>query len=96
VQATPIGQKNNPGNILDDFKWNDSDFAADLVYNPLETVFLTDAISGGAKTMNGLGMLIEQAALSQTFWLTGEVKDVSPLVEDEYRSIRTYCEALLR
>lgn len=40
----------------------------DLVYNPLETPLLRAARSQGRKTLNGLGMLIHQAALSWTIW----------------------------
>jgi shikimate dehydrogenase len=40
----------------------------DLVYNPLETKLVTDARSFGLSAYNGLGMLIEQAALSFEIW----------------------------
>lgn len=36
----------------------------DLIYNPLQTRFLEIAAAAGARTMNGLGMLIHQAALT--------------------------------
>jgi shikimate dehydrogenase len=44
----------------------------DLVYNPLETRFLRDARKVGLKTRNGMGMLIEQAALSFQRWTGGD------------------------
>lgn len=40
----------------------------DLVYNPLETRFLREAKSLGAKTAGGLGMLVEQGALAFELW----------------------------
>lgn len=40
----------------------------DLVYNPPETKFMKDAKRAGLRTANGLGMLIEQAALSFEIW----------------------------
>jgi shikimate dehydrogenase len=40
----------------------------DLVYNPLETRFLREAKSLGAKTASGLGMLVEQGALAFELW----------------------------
>lgn len=43
----------------------------DVVFNPAETVFLTKAAKQGAKIVNGLGMLVRQAALNFTLW-TGE------------------------
>jgi shikimate dehydrogenase len=42
--------------------------ASDVVFNPPETPFLQDAASHGAKTINGLGMLVNQAALNFTLW----------------------------
>jgi len=43
----------------------------DLIYNPLETAFVRAARAGGLIASNGLGMLIEQAALSFEIW-TGQ------------------------
>jgi len=95
LQCTPIGQINNPGNLLSGFTWHETDFAIDLVYNPTKTDFLHEASQGGAKTMNGAGMLIEQAALSQIFWLTGLLPDSSPLSQSEYESLEYHLAQLL-
>ena len=43
----------------------------DLVYKPPETAFLRRARAAGLPVMNGLGMLVEQAALALEFW-TGQ------------------------
>lgn len=40
----------------------------DLVYNPAETTLLRAARAGGLRRTNGLGMLVEQAALSFEIW----------------------------
>ncbi len=40
----------------------------DLVYNPLETVFLSCARAAGAATIDGLGMLVHQGALAFEKW----------------------------
>jgi shikimate dehydrogenase len=40
----------------------------DLVYNPAETLLLQTARSQGIPSVNGLGMLVEQAALSFELW----------------------------
>lgn len=40
----------------------------DLVYNPQETLFVRNARSAGLPAANGLGMLIEQAALAFEIW----------------------------
>jgi shikimate dehydrogenase len=47
----------------------------DLVYHPLQTAWLYRAERVGARTIDGLGMLIHQAALQQQTWL-GERPDV--------------------
>jgi shikimate dehydrogenase len=48
----------------------------DLVYHPLRTPWLTAADQLGARTIDGLGMLIHQAALQQQRWL-GTLPDVT-------------------
>lgn len=40
----------------------------DLVYNPPETLLMKAAREQGLRAANGLGMLVEQAALSFTIW----------------------------
>jgi shikimate dehydrogenase len=41
---------------------------ADLVYHPLETPLLAAASAAGAATVDGLGMLVHQAALQVERW----------------------------
>lgn len=52
----------------------------DVVFNPVETVFLREAAKRGAKTVTGLGMLVQQAALNFTLW-TGEEAPVDVMEE---------------
>jgi shikimate dehydrogenase len=40
----------------------------DLVYNPIETLLLKSARSAGCRTLNGLKMLVAQAALQFRLW----------------------------
>lgn len=42
--------------------------AVDIIYNPGETRFLADARKAGAKTCNGLYMLVAQAVASEEIW----------------------------
>ena len=53
----------------------------DLVYHPIQTELLRNAQQRGAQTVDGLGMLVHQAALQQQIW-TGLMPDVS----DMYRA----------
>lgn len=41
---------------------------ADVIFNDPNTIFLQEAASRGAKTINGLGMLSSQAAMNFTLW----------------------------
>jgi shikimate dehydrogenase len=45
---------------------------ADLVYHPLDTALLRAAAAAGARTFDGLGMLVHQAALQQLRWVGAE------------------------
>ena len=47
----------------------------DAVYYPLETTLLRDAKLAGAKTVDGLWMLVHQGALQQLAWFN-EIGDV--------------------
>jgi shikimate dehydrogenase len=49
---------------------------ADLVYHPIRTAWLFRAEHAGARTVDGLGMLVHQAALQQRAWL-GRMPDVA-------------------
>lgn len=51
---------------------------ADIVYQPRRTALLRAASSRGAATVDGLGMLIHQAALQQQIWL-GRRPDVEAM-----------------
>lgn len=51
---------------------------ADVVYHPLETSLLRAASSAGARTLDGLGMLVHQAARQFTIW-TGEQAPVTAM-----------------
>ncbi len=47
---------------------NAGQIVADLVYHPLETTLLAAARACGAQAIDGLGMLVHQAALQQQLW----------------------------
>jgi shikimate dehydrogenase len=94
VQATPVGQRTNES-LLEHFAWSNGDIAVDLVYNPLRTRFLDNAANRGAEIVDGLGMLMEQAALSQYFLMTGKETDHSLLTHTEFPDIHASLSKLL-
>lgn len=53
---------------------------ADLVYNPVETGFLTAAAEKGCATLSGLGMLLYQGAIAFELW-TGQPAPVTAMQE---------------
>ncbi len=73
INTTPLGMAPN----VDASPWpNGSAFPKralvyDLIYNPSETTLIRAAKAAGLYTANGLGMLVEQAALSFERW-TGQ------------------------
>ena len=74
INATSVGMGNQETPV--DATRLHSDLAVlDAVYHPLETTLLRDAKRAGAKTVDGLGMLVHQGALQQLAWFK-EIGDV--------------------
>tara|TARA_B100000945_G_scaffold109886_1_gene87037 strand:- start:415 stop:1263 length:849 start_codon:yes stop_codon:yes gene_type:complete len=75
INATPIGMRGagNENQLpLPVEVMHKGQIVVDLIYHPLETEFLKNASRIGARTMNGIGMLIHQAALQYTLWTNKE------------------------
>ena len=60
---------------VDAVRLHSSLLVLDAVYHPLETTLLRDARQAGAKTVDGLWMLVHQGALQQLAWFK-EIGDV--------------------
>jgi shikimate dehydrogenase len=73
VNATPLGM-GTAELACDPTLLGPHQIVADLVYHPLETALLRAACDVGARTVDGLGMLIHQAVLQHELW-TGERPD---------------------
>jgi shikimate 5-dehydrogenase len=80
INTTPIGMTNhNEGeSIIPRAVWRNRKIAYDLIYNPPETRFLADARQQGCLTINGIEMLVAQAALQFELW-TGDKPPVELL-----------------
>lgn len=81
VNATNLGMGVDPAAAGDDDLPCDpallgpEQVVVDLVYHPLQTAWLAAAAELGARPIDGLGMLIHQAALQQQRWI-GTAADV--------------------
>jgi len=64
INATPIGMKETDPSLVDEKFFHKNLLVYDLIYNPAETKLLKIAKLKGARTSNGLGMLLYQGVLS--------------------------------
>jgi shikimate dehydrogenase len=71
VQASPVGMKPDDVCPVPAQAFRKGQMAFDLVYNLPQTCFTRTASAGGAKAVNGLGMLLHQGAEAFTIW-TGQ------------------------
>jgi len=83
VNTTPIGMKGNSADqmplkleIISKLPINTIIY--DVIYNPTKTLLLQKAKEFGLETINGLDMLINQAAKAQEIW-TGKMPDVNKM-----------------
>ncbi|KXF79247.1 shikimate dehydrogenase [Paramesorhizobium deserti] len=70
VNTTPLGMEGHgkDGLTLDLTRANPATIVTDIVYVPLETPFLRTARDAGLKSVDGLGMLLHQAAPGFERW----------------------------
>ena len=83
INTTPIGMKGNSADQMplsyETVKNLDKNTVIyDVIYNPAKTVLLKKAEEYGLETINGLDMLINQAAKAQEIW-TGKFPDVDKM-----------------
>ncbi len=78
VNATPVGMLGAPTSggahdwLVSPRLLHAGQVAADLVYAPRPTAWLVDAAAAGARTVDGLGMLVHQAAAQLVLWTGAE------------------------
>lgn len=83
INATPIGMKGNsadqiPLSLEVIQKLPKDTVIYDIIYNPTKTLLLQKAKDMGLETINGLDMLINQAAKALEIW-TGKMPDVDKM-----------------
>jgi len=76
INATPLGMKPGDASPLGPEAFRAGQRAFDLIYMQPETVFMRAAAAGGARTANGLGMLLHQGARAFEIW-TGRAAPVA-------------------
>ena len=64
INASPLGMRGQPPLVFDWSHAPPGAIAYDIVTDPVETAFLADARAAGHRTIDGLAMLIGQAALA--------------------------------
>ena len=78
LNASSMGMAGNE-NVPIHKKWLHSDQCVfDIVYRPVRTMLLRNAILAGAQTINGLDLLVSQGACSFSIW-TGKKAPVSEM-----------------
>lgn len=68
VNATSVGMSGNPGVPVDPDVLHAGQVVVDLVYQPVDTALLVAAARAGAVAVDGVGMLVHQAALAFELW----------------------------
>lgn len=71
VNATSLGMDKKTNPLPSGLALRQDLLVADLIYQPFETPLLKEASQAGCQTVNGLGMLLYQAALAFELW-TGQ------------------------
>lgn len=61
VNATQVGMRGFPGNPVPVTAIKATQWAADVIYTPIDTEFINAAAARGARVMNGSGMCVHQA-----------------------------------
>jgi len=77
INATSIGLNDPEAEVPVDLqKTRSAMVAADVIFNPAETKFLSAAREHGCRTLDGLGMIVNQGAIGFRLW-TGIEPDVA-------------------
>ncbi|MCP3938310.1 MAG: shikimate dehydrogenase [Actinomycetia bacterium] len=78
INSTPIGMGDDAGLSVPVDLIGPDHVVADLIYHPALTPLLAGAASRGARTLNGLAMLVHQAAIQFEHW-TGQPASVEAM-----------------
>lgn len=79
VNTTPVGMADSPGLPFNPELISSDQFVSDLIYAPLETKLLQAAKAKGARTANGISMLVHQAR-DQVVLFTGKTPPIETMI----------------
>jgi len=74
VNTTPLGMESKSQNVINFFEpirslcFSDDALAFDFIYSPVQTPFIQETKQLGIRSVNGLGMLIDQAIATWIIW----------------------------
>jgi shikimate dehydrogenase len=68
IHATPVGMRPGDPSLLPPEAFRKGQLVFDLIYNPAVTPLLATARAAGARTSNGLGMLLHQGVRAFHLW----------------------------
>lgn len=71
INATPVGMHKHPGTPLDPDLLESRHWFAEIIYFPLETELLRIARLKGCRTVDGIGMVVHQAARAFELYTDG-------------------------
>ncbi len=78
IHATPVGMHPGDPSLLPPEAFRPGQIVFDLIYNPAVTPLLATAKAAGARTSNGLGMLLHQGVRAFRLW-TGRKPPVAAM-----------------
>lgn len=86
INATSVGMGDDPSLVVPIEVLRAGHVVVDIVYHPLDTPLLRAARQAGATAVDGLGMLVGQAALAFAMW-TGEVAPLEAMRRAARRAV---------
>ncbi len=83
VNTTPVGMfPNNGESVVDLRRFPKLCGAVDVIYNPLRTKFISDALALGIPAVSGLSMLVAQAVAAHELFFEKQFADRASVIED--------------
>ena len=73
LNATIVGSPDEPGCLVDESMLVPGLIVSDMVYTPRETELLLRAKAKGNKTLDGVGVFLQQAAIGERLWVGREM-----------------------